>query len=66
MLLALRFEPRQVLSQRQSGNLPLRKNLLGSKRKANNIYFVLYYKIFNFRRFLKLVMVFMECRGLAV
>ena len=33
MLLALRFEPRQVLSQRQSD-----KNLLGSKRKAINIY----------------------------
>ena len=31
-LLALRFEP---------SILPLRKNLLGSKRKANNIYFAL-------------------------
>ena len=36
MLMALRFEPSRFFLK---GTLPLRKNLLGSKRKAINIYF---------------------------
>ena len=38
MLMALRFEPSRFFPKKAKP-LPLRKNLLGSKRKAINIYF---------------------------
>ena len=41
MLMALRFEPSRFFLKRQIATLPLRKNLLGLKRKAINIYFEL-------------------------
>ena len=42
MLMALRFEPSRFFLKGKA--LPLRKNLLGSKRKAINIYFAQYYR----------------------
>ena len=40
MLLALRFEPSRFFIKGKT--LPLRKNLQGSKRKANNNYFAFF------------------------
>ena len=54
MLLALRFEPSRFFL-----TLLLRKNLLGSKRKANNIYFALYYWAFRLVRGLQQLILYL-------
>ena len=43
MLMALRFEPSRFFLKGKVRPLPLRKNLLGLKRKAINIYFTMKY-----------------------